>query len=115
MFSFFKKKPACKACETRKKNFQGKKDIPRSKEIKVLKFEDIKLELEKKIENLANNAGINEQTALVNAFTYVPFCKELTNSVLIGGPTIPMIMLLGKSGRIYYFALKSLIDVDLKS
>jgi hypothetical protein len=44
-----------------------------------------------------------------------PFSKEISSSFVIGGPTVPMIMLLGNnSGQIYLFALKIILpDIGL--
>ena len=41
--------------------------------------------------------------------------KELTGAFVIGGPTIPMIAVVGNnSGRIYFFALKALLpDIEI--
>ena len=77
---------------------------------KIINFEDIKdrivLELEKRSEKLQ----ISEPVTLVDGFLNEPFSKELSNSFVVGGPTIPMVMLVGnESGKIYFFALKALI------
>lgn len=71
-----------------------------------IKFEEHK---EKIIEALRarGNLGISEPVTLVEGFVNQPIQNEISNSISIGGPSIPMVMLLGSnSGRIYYFALK---------
>jgi len=58
--------------------------------------------------------GISEPVTLIDGFVNQPFSMELSNSVIIGGPTIPMVILLGDSGRIYLFAVKAILkDMDL--
>lgn len=74
-----------------------------------IKFDDYK---QKIIDALRakGNLGISEPVTLVDGFVNQPIQSELSSSLNIGGPAIPMIMLLGNnSGRIYYFALKALM------
>ena len=54
--------------------------------------------------------GIPESVSLIDGFINQPIQQELSGNIIIGGPTIPMIAVVGNtSGRIYYFALKALI------
>ena len=47
---------------------------------------------------------------LVDGFIMQPLSGELSGNIIIGGPTIPLVALVGNtSGRMYYFALKVLI------
>ena len=56
------------------------------------------------------NLGIHEPVSLVDGFINQPIQQELSSNIVIGGPSIPMIAVVGNtSGRIYYFALKALI------
>jgi len=60
------------------------------------------------------NLGIAEPTTLVDGFVNQPIQSEFTGAFIVGGPAIPMVMLLGtNSGRIYYFALKAILP-DIK-
>lgn len=55
--------------------------------------------------------GIDEEISLIDGFINQPVFKKLTGDVVIGGPTIPMIAVVGKtSGRIYFFALKAILS-----
>ncbi len=46
---------------------------------------------------------------LVEGFIMQPLSSEVSGSFVIGGPTIPLVAIVGNtSGRIYYFALKAL-------
>lgn len=78
-----------------------------------LKFEEYK---QKIIDALKakGNLGITEPVTLVDGFVNQPIQNELSGSFVLGGPAIPMIMLLGNnSGRIYHFALKAILP-DIK-
>jgi hypothetical protein len=84
-----------------------------SNEKKIIKFEDYR---EKIIEALKKRPiKIDEPVTLLEGFVNEPFAKEISSSFVIGGPTVPMIMLLGdKSGQIYLFALKIILpDIGL--
>lgn len=54
-------------------------------------------------------ANIHESVSLIDGF-YVPdFRKEVNHDLIIGGPYIPLVMLVGdESGQIYFFALYAL-------
>ena len=58
---------------------------------------------------------IKESVSLVDGFVSQPISMELSNSVMLGGPMIPMIMLVGnESGQIYIFALKAILkDIEI--
>jgi hypothetical protein len=78
--------------------------------MKKLIFEDVKEEILAALNNLPDEVGITETVGLVDGFITNPVSGELTNSLLIGGPCLPMVMLVGeKTGRIYFFALKTLL------
>ncbi|MBI5023304.1 MAG: hypothetical protein HZC05_04075 [Candidatus Magasanikbacteria bacterium] len=47
---------------------------------------------------------------LVEGFIMQPLSKEVSGNIIIGGPTIPLVAIVGNtSGRMYYFALKALL------
>jgi hypothetical protein len=73
-------------------------------------FADIKQDILEALKKLPEDAGITEGVDLVDGFINNPLNKDLTDSIMIGGPTVPMILLVGqKSGRVYLFALKRLL------
>jgi len=82
-------------------------------ENKPLKFSEYKEQITKALNDKGNSLGIQEPVTLLDGFINQPIYNELTGSFVIGGPTIPMIAVVGKSGRIYFFALKALLP-DLK-
>lgn len=76
---------------------------------KKIKFEDIKPDILSALQQKAKALG--EPVSLVDGFVSSQFNNELSDSVLLGGPTIPMVMLIGKeSGRLYFYALKALLN-----
>ena len=79
-----------------------------------IKFEEYKQKIIDALK-LKGNLGISEPITLVDGFVNQSIQKELSGGLIIGGPTIPMIMLVGsQTGRIYYFALKAILpDVKL--
>jgi hypothetical protein len=81
---------------------------------KIIKFEDVKEDILKQLQEPNRKIVINEPVSLVDGFVSQPFSTGLSNSVVIGDPTIPMIMLLGNnSGQVYFFALKAILkDYD---
>jgi hypothetical protein len=79
---------------------------------KVIKFSEIKDELVKALNDKlqSNKLHISEKVTIVDGFVNQPLSMELSGSFVIGGPAVPMIMLVGnESGRIYYFALKAIL------
>ena len=81
---------------------------------KEIKFESILKELEQSLAERSDCIGINEPLILKKAFAKQTYSEILSQRFLIGGPCIPMVMCLGgNSGRIYYFALKALINLDI--
>jgi len=79
---------------------------------KIIKFSEIKDELVKALnEKLQNNTlHISEKVTIIDGFVNQPLSMELSGAFVIGGPTVPLIMLVGdESGRIYYFALKAIL------
>ena len=79
---------------------------------KVIIFSEIKTELVNALnEKLkSNKLHITEKVTIIDGFVNQPLSTELSGSFVIGGPAVPMIMLVGdESGRIYYFALKAIL------
>jgi hypothetical protein len=76
-------------------------------------FVDIKHKILPILEQKTKTIG--ESVSLIDGFASSPFSTELSDSVLLGGPTIPMVMLVGNdSGRLYFFALKAILkDIEI--
>lgn len=75
----------------------------------IIKFEDYKQEIIKALGE-RGNLGITEPVTIVDGFINQPIQKELSGSFVVGGPAIPMVMLVGNTtGRIYLFALKAIL------
>lgn len=86
------------------------KSMENKNQQKIINFEDVKEEILTELKNRYNELEISEPVSLVDGFVNQQFGMELSSSIVIGGPIIPMIMLLGKkSGRIYFFALKAIL------
>ena len=84
---------------------------------KIIKFSEIKERLVQAL-NLKlsqNKLSVNEKVTIVDGFVNQPLSMELSGAFVIGGPAVPMIMLVGNdSGRVYYFALKAILpDVQI--
>ena len=75
---------------------------------KKIKFDEIKQDILSALQQKAETLG--EPVSLIDGFVSSPFSTELSDSVILGGPTIPMVMLVGdNSGRLYFFALKAIL------
>lgn len=84
---------------------------------KIIKFSEIKERLVQalNIKLSQNKLQVSEKVTIVDGFVNQPLSMELSGSFVIGGPAVPMIMLVGNdSGRVYYFALKAILpDIQL--
>jgi hypothetical protein len=83
---------------------------------KIIKFADVEKDLLKAL-NKKNKTGelkLPESADLATGFVNQMFSNELSNSFTLGGPTVPMVLLVGKSGQIYFFALKILLPEIFK-
>jgi hypothetical protein len=77
---------------------------------KIIKFEDVRQDILDALNKRRVKIKIEEPVSLLDGFVNEPVGKELSTSFTVGGPTVPMIMLLGKeSGQIYLFALKAIL------
>jgi len=84
-------------------------------ENKTLQFAKIKDRLIAALEANDGIKKIGEPLLILNGFVNQTFTTELTSDYMIGGPRVPVIMLIGKNtGRIYYFALKAILtDLEI--
>ena len=77
-----------------------------------IKFDDYKQRITDAIQaklQITPIIGENGFT-LVEGFIMQPLSKEVSGNIIIGGPTIPLVAIVGNtSGRMYYFALKALL------
>ena len=77
-----------------------------------IKFDDYKQRITDAIQaELQATPIIGENGfTLVEGFIMQPLNKEVSGNIIIGGPTIPLVAIVGNtSGRMYYFALKALL------
>lgn len=76
-------------------------------------FADVKERLVELLKSMASEgilADIKEDLILVDGFENGPLLEELVDDTIAGGVRIPRVILVGgKSGRIYQFALKALL------
>ncbi len=74
-----------------------------------IKFEEYKQKIIDAL-NRKGNLGISEPVSLIEGFANQSLQAELSGSLTLGGPTIPMVMLLGSNtGRVYFFALRAIL------
>ncbi|MDQ5912193.1 MAG: hypothetical protein QG568_408 [Patescibacteria group bacterium] len=77
-----------------------------------IKFSDIKTELQAALgEKLKQTPILGEAGfTLIDGFMTLSLNGELSNNLIIGGPSIPTVGIVGNtSGRIYTFALKVIL------
>lgn len=80
--------------------------------MKVIKFSEIKEELQKALNEKLRSTPITGEAGfnLIEGFMTMPLQGEISNNVIIGGPSIPVVGIVGTtSGRIYTFALKAVM------
>jgi hypothetical protein len=81
-----------------------------------IKFQDIKNRLLTTIQAKMPVTWVQEEGGftLVEGFFTQPMQTELSGNLIIGGPSVPTVAIVGKNtGRMYFFALKALLP-DLK-
>jgi len=82
-----------------------------------VKFSDIKSQLEKALQeklSLSLDLNFEKGFALIDGFMMLSVHGEISNSLIVGGPNIPTIAIVGNTtGRIYTFALKAILP-DIK-
>ena len=79
----------------------------------TIKFQDIQDDLIKALKPLAKD--LNEEVNLIDGFISAEFLEELNDNPVLGGPTVPMVALIGeKGGRLYFYSLKKLLpDLEI--
>lgn len=80
-------------------------------EAKIIKFEDKKTEILSELNTRINDGRIklSEKTTLIDGFINQLITIEISNTFTLGGPSIPMVALVGESGQLYFFALKAIL------
>lgn len=77
----------------------------------TIKFEDYKQRITDAVQVKLRTTPIPGENGftLVDGFIMQPLSGEVSGNMVIGGPTIPLVAIVGNtSGRMYYFALKAL-------
>lgn len=77
----------------------------------AIKFEDYKQRITDAVQVKLRAAPVTGEDGftLVDGFIMQPLSNEVSGNIVLGGPTIPLVAIVGNtSGRIYYFALKAL-------
>ena len=117
MFGFLLGNASCE-CKSKKKENPVKEEMSIKEEkkpsnkfcIPFIKFKPLIL---KELNKRKKKFEFKEDLSLFNGFIQPTIQPNLTNNFLIGGPSIPMVLLTGKdSGRVYLFALWELLDRD---
>lgn len=81
-----------------------------------IKFSDIKEKIQAALEKKLKQSIIPNEDGftLIEGFMSWNLQPEISNKVVIGGPNVPVVGVLGNtSGRIYTFALKAILP-DIK-
>lgn len=78
--------------------------------MKTITFGEVKDLIKSELNNKKRKIKIKESVHLMEGFINTPFSNELSDSFILGGTTVPMIMLIGNtSGQVYFFILKELL------
>lgn len=75
-------------------------------------FEQYKTQIEDAINIRIKNGSIKDPLGfiLIDGFINMSFNKKIENSIIVGGPSVPCVSVVGKStGLVYTFALKVLL------
>ena len=83
-----------------------------------ISFAEYKVRIQQALEKVLKETPFPSETqgfTLVDGFINQLLQSELSGAFVVGGPSIPLVALVGNStGRMYYFALKKLIpDIQL--
>ena len=78
---------------------------------KIIKFSDIKEQLSVALTNKIHYLNLSmQQIIIMEGFANCPLSMELSDSIVIGGSKLPMIVVgHQQTGQIYFFALRSLL------
>jgi len=78
---------------------------------KIIKFADIKQDLLTELNKRISEGKLKfpEKVDIVDGFLNSLITPELSGTFVLGGQSIPMVILVGQSGQIYFFALRALL------
>ncbi|HAT9260032.1 TPA: hypothetical protein JBC74_00005, partial [Legionella pneumophila subsp. pneumophila] len=62
-----------------------------------IKFTDYREKIIQELNNKKVFLGINEPVSLIDGFINQPIQQELSGNIVIGGPTIPMVAVVGNN------------------
>lgn len=80
-------------------------------------FDDVKEKILAKLNELdmQKKLGLTEKVSLVEGIINQPLNTKVTGNVVVGGPVVPTIALVGvETGRLYFFALRALLGEEDK-
>ncbi|MFI5332596.1 MAG: hypothetical protein ACHQVS_00675 [Candidatus Babeliales bacterium] len=77
--------------------------------MKNASFEDLKDEITQSLKDPSKDFEIHEQVSLFEGFIEFPICNSPSDYGLFAKETVPTIMLIGKSGRLYFLSLKIIL------
>jgi hypothetical protein len=87
----------------------------KSQKREIVNFCDVKDAIVAILEKKWQSFGISEEyVSIIDGFFNPTYSDILTDQIILGGPTVPMIMVVGKTGRVYLFAYKALIQDEDK-
>lgn len=77
----------------------------------AVKFIDVKYKIIEAIKNRSvDKLGINESVTLFEGFINSPYQTTIESCDFLGGPFVPMVLLVGEeTGRLYFFAYHALV------
>ncbi|MBU0455855.1 MAG: hypothetical protein KKA99_03665 [Gammaproteobacteria bacterium] len=82
-----------------------------------IKFEELKPRITDAIQAKLRQTPVLGENGftIVEGFIMQPISNEMSGNIIIGGPSIPLVAIVGNtSGRMYYFALKALLpDISI--
>ena len=63
---------------------------------------------------MRNNGTLGPEYILIDGFVNQPVYNQLSNNVVIGGPTIPMVVVANvQTGELRFFPAKALIEITI--
>lgn len=80
----------------------------------IIRFEDIQGKIEAEVTKRLRDRGCSpDQYQILPGFINPTLPAELSNQLILGGRTLPLIAVLNKnSGEVLFYALKALVAVD---
>lgn len=77
-------------------------------------FSELKPKIVASLNQKLQQLGITEPVTLVDGIFYHQFQDNFSKDLVLAGKSVPVIMLVGESGRLYQFAIRKILtDEDL--